>query len=58
MTAAAPLYTVIGLTLDVDSTELLIAAVLPGSVVDQLELLATSEDDFTRWVEEFNWSAR
>lgn len=55
MTAAATqTYTVIGLTLDVDSTELLIAAVLAGPVADQIELLATSEDEFTRWAEEFN----
>ncbi|AJF70493.1 hypothetical protein [Streptomyces vietnamensis] len=55
MTATATqTYTVIGLTLDVDSTELLIAAVLAGPVADQVELLATSEDDFTRWAEEFN----
>ncbi|WP_329583771.1 hypothetical protein [Streptomyces sp. NBC_01361] len=55
MTATATqTFTVIGLTLDVDSTELLIAAVLPGPVADQIELLATSEDDFTRWAEEFD----
>ncbi|MBT2439747.1 hypothetical protein J7E93_06350 [Streptomyces sp. ISL-36] len=55
MTAAATqTFTVIGLTLDVDCTELLIAAVLPGPVADQIELLATSEDDFTRWAEEFD----
>lgn len=55
MTAtAAQTYTVIGLALDVDSTELLIAAVVGGAVADQVELLATSEEDFTRWVEEFN----
>ncbi|MFI8769581.1 hypothetical protein ACIGN6_32380 [Streptomyces sp. NPDC053792] len=55
MTATATqTYTVIGLTLDVDRTELLIAAVLAGPVADQVELLATSEDDFTRWAEEFN----
>ncbi|MET9324105.1 hypothetical protein ABZX75_28640 [Streptomyces sp. NPDC003038] len=47
-------YTVIGLTLDVDRTELLIAAVVAGPVADQVELLATSEEDFTRWAEEFN----
>ncbi|MBT2406922.1 MULTISPECIES: hypothetical protein [unclassified Streptomyces] len=47
-------YTVIGLTLDVDRTELLIAAVVAGTVADQVELLATSEEDFTRWAEEFN----
>ncbi|MEV3999178.1 hypothetical protein AB0K62_26450 [Streptomyces halstedii] len=39
--------------LDVDCTELLIAAVLSGSVADQIELLSTSEDEFTRWAEEF-----
>ncbi|OKJ48100.1 hypothetical protein AMK27_38855 [Streptomyces sp. CB02009] len=54
MTAATQTYTVIGLTLDVDGTELLIAAVLAGPVADQVELLATSEEDFTRWAEEFN----
>ncbi|MEJ8639953.1 hypothetical protein [Streptomyces sp. MS2.AVA.5] len=55
MTAAVTqTFTVIGLTLDVDCTELLIAAVLPGPVADQIELLATSEDDFTRWAEEFH----
>ncbi|WP_411107392.1 hypothetical protein [Streptomyces sp. cmx-4-9] len=54
MTAATQTYTVIGLTLDVDSTELLIAAVLAGPVADQVELLATSEEDFTRWAEEFD----
>ncbi|MFJ4879892.1 hypothetical protein ACIP93_32460 [Streptomyces sp. NPDC088745] len=54
MTAAMQTYTVIGLTLDVDRTELLIAAVLTGPVADQVELLATSEEDFTRWAEEFN----
>lgn len=54
MTAATQTYTVIGLTLDVDNTELLIAAVLAGPLADQIELLATSEDDFTRWAEEFN----
>ncbi|MFJ6355356.1 hypothetical protein ACIQKB_38590 [Streptomyces sp. NPDC092046] len=54
MSAATQTYTVIGLTLDVDSTELLIAAVLAGPVADQVELLATSEDDLTRWAEEFD----
>lgn len=55
MTAAVTqTFTVIGQTLDVDCTELLIAAVLPGPVADQIELLATSEDDFTRWAEEFD----
>ncbi|WP_331735433.1 hypothetical protein OG590_40445 (plasmid) [Streptomyces goshikiensis] len=54
MTAATQTYTVIGLTLDVDNTELLIAAVLAGPVADQIQLLATSEDDFTRWAEEFS----
>ncbi|MET8748308.1 ricin-type beta-trefoil lectin domain protein [Streptomyces sp. NPDC004728] len=44
-------FTVIGLRLDVDCTELLIAAVLPDPVADQIELLSTSEDDFTRWAE-------
>ncbi|MGW0704271.1 hypothetical protein ACWD0A_34330 [Streptomyces sp. NPDC002867] len=55
MTAAVTqTFTVIGLTLDVDCTELLIAAVLPGPVADQIELLATSEADFTRWADEFD----
>ncbi|WP_331731991.1 hypothetical protein OG592_40970 (plasmid) [Streptomyces avidinii] len=54
MTAPSQTYTVIGLTLDVDNTELLIAAVLAGPVADQVELLATSEDDFTRWAKVFN----
>ncbi|MFP1629725.1 hypothetical protein ACLB9X_32225 [Streptomyces sp. 5K101] len=55
MTAAATkTFTVIGLTLDVDCTELLIVAVLPGPVADRIQLLATSEDDFTRWGEEFD----
>ncbi|MBT2369391.1 hypothetical protein J7E88_29895 [Streptomyces sp. ISL-10] len=53
MTAAATqTFTVIGLSLDVDCAELLIAAVLPGPVADQIELLATSEDDSTRWAGE------
>ncbi|MEU9064979.1 hypothetical protein AB0D13_40665 [Streptomyces sp. NPDC048430] len=47
-------YTVVGLLLDVDCTELIIAAVLPGPVAEQIEVLATSEDDFTRWAEEFH----
>ncbi|MGW6569822.1 hypothetical protein [Streptomyces sp. NPDC054975] len=55
MTAAATqTFTVIGLTLDVDCAELLIAAVLPGPVADRIGLLATSEDDFTGWAEEFD----
>jgi hypothetical protein len=55
MTAAATqTFTVIGLPLDVDCTELLIAAVLPGPVADQIERLASSVADFTRWAEEFD----
>ncbi|MER8233114.1 hypothetical protein [Streptomyces sp. NPDC094049] len=54
MTTATQTYTVIGLTLDVESTELLIAAVVEGTVADQIEPLATSERDLTRWAEEFN----
>ncbi|MBT2393939.1 hypothetical protein J7E87_32150 [Streptomyces sp. ISL-1] len=33
---------------------LLVAAVVPGPVAEQIELLATSEDDFTRWAEVFD----
>ncbi|MFB7214671.1 hypothetical protein [Streptomyces sp. NPDC056255] len=47
-------FTVIGLRLDFECTELLIAAVLPDPVADQIELLSTSEDDFTPWAEEFH----
>ncbi|MEU5109614.1 hypothetical protein AB0H07_46525 [Streptomyces sp. NPDC021354] len=55
MTAASTQpYTVIGLTLDVDNTELLIAGVLPGAVADQIEVLSTSEEHFTRWAQEFD----
>ncbi|MFI0743428.1 hypothetical protein ACH4PU_35970 [Streptomyces sp. NPDC021100] len=58
MTAAAPApvqtYTVIGFRLDVDPAELLVAAVLPGPLADDVIILATSEDDFTRWAMEFD----
>ncbi|MFE9007521.1 hypothetical protein ACFYOY_36280 [Streptomyces sp. NPDC007875] len=53
-TLATQTYTVIGLTSDLDDTELSIAAVLPGPVTDQIEPLSTSEKDFTRWAEEFD----
>ncbi|MBV7674075.1 hypothetical protein STHAL_32020 [Streptomyces halstedii] len=50
---AVQTFTVIGMLLDVDCTELLIAAVLSGPVADQIELLSTSEDELTRWAGEF-----
>ncbi|MFE6461976.1 hypothetical protein ACFVP0_31530 [Streptomyces cinereoruber] len=53
-TPATRTYTVIGLTSGTDSTELLVAAVLAGPLADQVELLATGENDFTRWAEEFD----
>lgn len=53
-TAPPQTFTVIGLTLDIDCTELLIAAVVSGPVADQIEVLATSEEDFTRWAVEFD----
>lgn len=46
-------WTVIGLRLDVELSELLIAAVLPGSVADDVVILRTSEAEFTRWAAEF-----
>ncbi|HBF82631.1 MAG TPA: hypothetical protein DD420_22670 [Streptomyces sp.] len=54
ITAATRTFTVVGLLLDVDCRELLIAAVLPGPVADQVKLLSTSEDGFTRWAQEFD----
>ncbi|MFB8442681.1 hypothetical protein ACFC7A_26885 [Streptomyces niveus] len=56
MTAAAALqtFTVIGLRIDCDLSELVIAGVLPGPVADDVVILATSEDGFTRWALEFD----
>ncbi|MFI6689022.1 hypothetical protein [Streptomyces sp. NPDC050485] len=51
---ACQTYTVIGLRMDCDFCEVLIAGVLPGLVADDLICLATSEDDFTRWAQEFD----
>ncbi|WP_371794119.1 hypothetical protein [Streptomyces sp. NBC_01718] len=47
-------FTVTGLRLDFDMSELLVAAVLPGPVADDVVILATSEDDFTRWAGDFD----
>lgn len=47
-------FTVIGLRLDADFSELLIAGVQKGSVADELVILATSEGDHTRWALEFD----
>jgi hypothetical protein len=56
MTAATTpqTFTVVGLRLDVDMSEPLVAAVLPGPVADDVVILATSEDEFTRWAEDFD----
>lgn len=47
-------FTVIGFRLDVDMTELLVAGVVPGPVADDVAILATSEEDFTRWALDFD----
>ncbi|MEV5204379.1 hypothetical protein [Streptomyces sp. NPDC053720] len=47
-------YTVIGLLLDVEPTELLIAGVLPGPLTDDFTALSTREEGLTRWAEEFD----
>lgn len=47
-------FTVIGLRYDHDPSGLLVAAVLPGPFADDVVILATSEDDFTRWALEFD----
>ncbi|MGW5353343.1 hypothetical protein ACWERV_22890 [Streptomyces sp. NPDC004031] len=49
MTHPLKTWTVIGLRLDVEPSTLLVAAVLPGSHANDIALLCTSEDDFTRW---------
>nr|WTB28927.1 hypothetical protein OG781_04775 [Streptomyces sp. NBC_00830] len=56
MTAAATpqTFTVVGLRLDFDMSELLVAAVLPGPVADDVVILATSEEEFTRWAGDFD----
>ncbi|MEU3466227.1 hypothetical protein ABZ721_40640 [Streptomyces sp. NPDC006733] len=51
---ATQTFTVIGLRMDVDLSELLIAAVLPGPVADDIVCLRSSEDEFTRWAMEFD----
>ncbi|MFC7261466.1 hypothetical protein [Streptomyces lutosisoli] len=57
MTATAlQTFTVIGLRSDVDMRDLFVAAVLPGPVADDIVILTTSEDDFTRWALEFDAS--
>jgi len=54
MAATTPAtWTVIGLRLDVQMSELLIAAVLPGALADDIVRLSTSESEHTRWAMEF-----
>ncbi|MFF3355285.1 hypothetical protein ACFYWN_22185 [Streptomyces sp. NPDC002917] len=48
--AATPwTYTLVGLRVDIDMSELLAAAVLPGPVADDVVILATREEGFARW---------
>jgi len=47
--AALKDWTVIGLRLDEAYSILLIAAVVPGSLAEDVVILRTSEADFTRW---------
>ncbi|MGW9137335.1 hypothetical protein [Streptomyces sp. NPDC055681] len=48
--AATPrTFNVVGLRVDFDMSELLVAAVLPGPVADDVVILATRVKGFTRW---------
>ncbi|MBL1086867.1 hypothetical protein JK359_33720 [Streptomyces actinomycinicus] len=49
---AVQTFTVIGLRSDVDMSDLFIAGVIPGPVAEEFDILATSEEEFTRWAME------
>ncbi|MER5688380.1 hypothetical protein [Streptomyces sp. NPDC002205] len=51
MTAAATpqTFTAVGLRLDAVMSELLVAGVPPGPIADDIVVLASSEEEFTRW---------
>ncbi|GAA2524310.1 hypothetical protein [Streptomyces longisporus] len=51
---AVQTFTVIGLRSDVDMSDLFIAGVIPGPVADEVVILKTSEEEFTRWAMEFD----
>ncbi|MGQ4464689.1 hypothetical protein ACN6LC_003800 [Streptomyces violaceoruber] len=51
---AVQTFTVIGLRSDVDMRDLFIAGVIPGPLSDEVVILDTSEEEFTRWAMEFD----
>jgi hypothetical protein len=51
---AVQTFTVIGLRSDVDMRDLFIAGVIPGPVSDEVVILKTSEEEFTRRAMEFD----
>ncbi len=53
---AAQTFTVIGLRSDVDMRDLFIARVIHGPLSNEVVILQTSEEEFTRWVMEFDAS--
>ncbi|MFB7312124.1 hypothetical protein [Streptomyces sp. NPDC056192] len=47
-------FTVVGLRVDVDMSQLLVAAVLSGLVAEDVVILGTSEGEFTRLARDFD----